>query len=223
MPVGFRNSANTDFDSLFDPYVQGTSPSSGFPFGGPDFSTRYAPIEFGTKGPDVGYRTSTGLDVSNLWAAFGTAVYTIEGLNGKDLFAADNALTGQPIVNATVQFQIKNDGTWSVAGGTTQGAVAQPPPTSGTWLPAGAAVADFEVRIDVVSSGHASRVIGNNATVYSPATTTRVGSLTLPDASGNNANLRIATATFTILLRKIATGSVSTTTVDARVETLGYL
>lgn len=225
MAVGFRDSAGVDFDLRFDPYVQGTPPpATGYrTAAGVDLAGRYAPIEFGTKGPDVGYRTAAGLDVSNLWAAFGTAVYTIAGLNGKNLHASDQATTGQPIVNATVQFSIENDGTWSVFGGTSQGPVAQSAPVSGTWLPAGAAVSDYEVLIQVVSSGGAARVIGNNAAVYSPCTTTRTGSLTLPDASGNTANLREAEATFTISLRKIATGSVSTTVVNAHVDTLGYL
>lgn len=82
MATNFRNSAGTDFDDLFDPYVTGTvPPNTAFrTSNGVDLAGRYAPISFGSKGPDVGFRTSAGTDVSNLWAAYGTAHYGPAGV-----------------------------------------------------------------------------------------------------------------------------------------------
>lgn len=86
----------TDFDDMFDPYVQGTKPANtGFRTAdGVDLANRYAPIAYGSKRADVGYRTSAGVDVSNLWAAKGTAVYfpsIIEALTVSSFGGAMNA------------------------------------------------------------------------------------------------------------------------------------
>lgn len=75
MPVGFRNAAGVDFDSLFDPDVRGDGPqATGFRTAS-GVTLRYAALAYGSKGPNVGFRTSAGVDLSNLWAAKGTAVY----------------------------------------------------------------------------------------------------------------------------------------------------
>lgn len=74
MPSGFK-SGGTDFDDLFDPYVEGQKPAlTGYVTDGQDLRDRYAPIEYGSKRADVGFKAG-GQDVSNLWAAKGTAVY----------------------------------------------------------------------------------------------------------------------------------------------------
>ena len=74
MPSGYK-SGGTDFDDLFDPYVEGAKPGlTGYVAAGQDLRDRYAPISYGSKRADVGDK-SGGQDVSNLWAAKGTAVY----------------------------------------------------------------------------------------------------------------------------------------------------
>lgn len=105
MPAGFRNGAGVDFDSLFDPYLQGTKPANtGYRDGtGSDLANRYAPIIFGTKGPDVGFRTSGGVDVSNLWAAIGTAVYL-------ELVTSADVSTIGAATSASISVRVKTNG-----------------------------------------------------------------------------------------------------------------
>lgn len=109
MATGFRNSAGTDFDALFDPYVSGTKPANtGFRTSdGTDLKDRFAPISVGLKGPDVGYRTSGGADLSTLWAAAGTAVYnvTAQSLDQSATGAATSAsIAVQVLTNGTIEF-----------------------------------------------------------------------------------------------------------------------
>lgn len=79
MTTGFRNASGTDFDNVFDPYVQGTKPgATGFRTSdGVDLNQRFAPIVFGTAAAATGFRLSGGADVNTLWAAKGTASYLI--------------------------------------------------------------------------------------------------------------------------------------------------
>lgn len=225
MAKGFRNASGVDFDGLFDPYVQGTPPTStGLrDSGGVDLAGQFAPIAFGSKGADVGFRTSAGVDVSNLWAALGTAAYSIVGLHGKTLTASDVAITNQPTVSASAGVSVLNNGTWSVFASTSQGPGVTPAPTSGTWLPAGATVADFEVQFNITSSGAAGRQTSNGAPAYASASTSRGASLALPTISGNNATERSASGTVTILLRRISTGAISTSNVGINLSTVGWV
>ena len=225
MTVGYRNAAGVDFDSLFDPYASGTSPAAtGYrDSSGVDLAGRYAPISVGSKGPDVGYRTSAGVDLSNLWAAIGTATYSIAGLGGKALNAGDSAATNQSQVTATVGVTIASTGAWSVSGSNSQGNIPQTAPTSGTWLPAGHSVSDYEVQFNTSSSGSADRVLSNGAPTYAACTTSRSAGLVLPSISANNAIERDATGTCSILLRRISTGVVTTTNITFHVATSGYL
>lgn len=73
MAKGFT-SGGVDFDDLFDPDVIGDGPAAPFLTSG-GVSLKYAALAYGTKRADVGFRNSSGVDVSNLWAAKGTAVY----------------------------------------------------------------------------------------------------------------------------------------------------
>jgi hypothetical protein len=142
MPVGFRNSAGVDFDSLFDPFVTGSPPANtGFrDSAGVDLAGQYAPIAFGSKGPDVGFRTSGGVDVSNLWAALGTAAYAnisnqtlVDEVNGGSAEARYELGS-----NGIARKNQRISGTWSM--------VAIP----GEWLTTGIAT-DYEVRATLLS------------------------------------------------------------------------
>lgn len=140
MPVGYRNAAGVDFDDLFDPDVQGDGPTASFLRTASGVPLRYADISYGSKGPNVGYRTSAGVDVSNLWAAKGTATYVTDGgvpnlVSGAASLTVDEGGSAQ----AFVTFRTNRTAAW---GGTGSG-------SSGTWLTAGNA-ADFDVRWDVV-------------------------------------------------------------------------
>lgn len=160
MAKGYRNSSGVDFDSLFDPYVQGTKPANcGLrDSGGSDLVNAYAPIAFGTKGPNVGFRTSGGSDVSNLWAAAGTAVY--QGIANFLAGISANVpigWTGSP--NTKSQFRLLLDGTGSKGNGPTH------PATTFNWTSDGnPPLKDYEVRLTgiVVDTPNAAWSLTNN-------------------------------------------------------------
>lgn len=167
MATGFRNSSGVDFDSLFDPYVQGTPPSdTGFRLSsGVDLAGRYAPISFGSKGPDVGFRTSSGTDVSNLWAAYGTASYSLP-INGRSYTRSRGRGT------ASLSFNMKSDGTYSITNDL--GTVLD----SGTWLPSGDSVSSYTCVYSTTMSsgpdpGGGNRTISNDAPTQASLTTSR--------------------------------------------------
>lgn len=160
MVTGFRNSAGTDFDDLFDLYEQGTKPSATNyrTSNGVDLAQRYAPLAYGTKGANVNMRTSAGLDLSNLWARKGSAVYSL-GFNGSIFSAGNTGLTGQPgTLTASVTLAIRSDGTW---------AIYKHPQTevvTGTWLPSGETASAYQVRFTAANIGQAD--IYNSAPSY---------------------------------------------------------
>lgn len=218
MAVAYR-SVGVDFDALFAPDIMGDGPSvAAMRSGGTPL--RYAAIGYGTKRADVGYRVG-GVDVSNLWAAAGTAVYSIPGLNGKSLLAADSSLTGQTTMAASVAVSFATAGTWSVSGSTSRGAVTQPAPVSGTWLPAGESASDYDIRYRVTSlSGSAS--VSNGAPDFQPLSSGWSISLIIPVQPANNANTESGVATVEIALRKRATGATRLATVTMRVSVQGW-
>jgi len=217
---GFRFGA-THFDDLFDPDIVGDGPAAeGLKVGAA--AVRYAKLSYGSKRANVGIIVPGVGDVSNLWAAKGTAVYSIPGLNGKQLSAVDQALTNQSTVSASTTVTINHLGQWSVGAATSRGAgVSVPEPTSGVWLPSGTTVSDHEVQFVVTHSGEGT--LANNATSYVSCTSSRTVSLTLPSLAANNGRERIGSATISIRLRRISTGQVTTTGVGMSVRTVGFL
>lgn len=146
MAAGYRNTAGVDFDSLFDPFQEGTPPANtGFrDLGGVDLAGRYAPISFGTKGPNVGYRTSATLDVSNLWAAIGTAVYAVLGVpTSMEDFKSGVQGGGGVTATVTARWQRDGDTSWATGGVFT-----------GEWYPGGAATIgdDYDIRFTQTAS-----------------------------------------------------------------------
>lgn len=114
MSTGFRNASGTDFDDVFDPYVQGTKPAAtGYRTSdGVDLNQRYAPLAFGSAAAAQGYRISSGSDVNTLWAAKGTANYSLP-INGQTYIAAyniPNATSGYALIG----FRIVTGNTWQV-------------------------------------------------------------------------------------------------------------
>jgi len=217
---GFRF-GSTHFDDLFDPDIVGDGPvAEGLKVGAS--AVRYAKLSYGSKRANVGISVPGVGDVSNLWAAKGTAVYSIPGLGGKQLSAIDQALTNQPNVSASASVTINHLGQWSVGASTSLGAgVSVPAPTSGVWPPAGTSVGDHEVQFVVTSSGEGT--LTNGAPSYASCTSSRSVTLSLPSRSANNGIERIASAAITIRLRRISTGQVTNTNVGMYLRTVGFL
>lgn len=210
-------SVNVDFDDLFDPDVMGDGPSAANIRSG-GVALKYAALSYGTKRADVGWRAG-GVDVSNLWAAKGTAMYQIPGLQGSNFEASDAALTSQGSVNASVGFGMNSDGTWIATGGNSHGPVSWSP-DSGTWLPAGQAAADYEVQFVVTTSGAPPATLFNGAAAYANLATSRSLSFALPNAGGTSFE-RNASASVTVNLRKVG-GSVTVTSFTITLMTVGF-
>lgn len=225
MAVGYRNAAGVDFDDLFDFYSGGpVPPAVGLrDAAGNDIGPRYNSISVGSKGPDVGFRSSAIVDVSNYWAAKGSSSFSISGFSGKSLNAADNAVTLQPTVQASVGFTFSNAGTWSVTGGNSGGGVSQPAPTNGTWNTFGGTAADYDILIEVLSdTGSAARQL-NFTAGWQNLGTSRGATFLLPSANANNANERTGNASLRIRIRRVSTGAVvSDNTLNMNISTRGY-
>jgi hypothetical protein len=218
MTVNYK-SAGLDFDDLFDPDIVGDGPgATGYNVAG--VPLRYAALQYGTKRANVGYSIN-GSDVSNLWAAKGTATYTITGLNGRVVNAGETANTSQGTVMATAQVAIKSDGTWELYAGNSKGPITIPAPT-GTWLITGGVASDYQVQFDVVQGTNQANVT-NGAPAYVSAGTTRSASITLPSISAANASERDDSLTVRIRVRRTSTLQVvSDTNCILNVSTVGF-
>lgn len=161
MSTGFRNASGTDFDDVFDPYVQGTKPAAtGYRTSdGVDLNQRFAPLAFGSAAAVQGYRISSGADVNTLWAAKGTASYldpspdyqwsTFRAFSGTSPQTVQSTLTWSP------------DGTWA---NTSPGTTTK----SGTWAPSAGTPGNlYQMMIDNVvltpAAGHTLTFSSNPA------------------------------------------------------------
>ena len=117
MTTGIQ-SKGVDLDSIFDPYVTGTSPGlTGIQSAGTDIHTRYAPLVYGTAAPTTGIACKVGgagsfVDLNTLFAARGTAIYALP-INGQT-FIASAVGTLNHGSTATLAFTTATDGTYSV-------------------------------------------------------------------------------------------------------------
>lgn len=106
MTAGYK-SVNVEFDDLFDPDIVGDGPSAtGYAVGGT--AMRYAALTYGTKRADVGYARA-GVDVSNLWAAKGTATYNPS-------HRSVDAISGGTLNPASIELRILTNGTMRLEG-----------------------------------------------------------------------------------------------------------
>lgn len=211
----------TNLDSIFAAYETGTKkPATGYLAGGADLCNRFAPIEQGSAAAATGLMVN-GADLNTYFAAIGTLAQPISGLNGKALYASDmNGNIGGNSIHAEVNLTILNNGTWSVGSSTSDGPIAQSPPTSGTWITSGVA-SDYDVQYDITSSGAVDRVVTNEAPAWANLGTSRVALLKLLSANYMDPS-REASATVRIRIRRVSTGSVvSDNTVSMGVYTEG--
>lgn len=104
---GYKSN-NLDFDNQFDPDVVGDGPTA------PQYKVngvalKYANIKYGTKGPNCGY-AENGVDLSNKWAAKGTASYALpcDGMSANAGEVLTNGQTGY----VQALFILNTDGTY---------------------------------------------------------------------------------------------------------------
>lgn len=116
MTSGYRNSAGVDTDNLFDPDIVGDGPSATGYKKSDGTLLKYAAAKYGTVGPNTGYRLSNGADIATLWAAKGTAQYSLP-INGQT-FTSTGATVGTGACTATLDFEIATSGWTLVSSGT---------------------------------------------------------------------------------------------------------
>lgn len=217
MPSGQRFQG-VDFDDLFDPDITGDGPVANSyrrPGGAP---LRYAHIQYGARRGDVGRRQG-GQDLAALWAAKGTASYSLP-INGQWFNASNQARSNSTgPTSATVTLILDSNGTYRVqsnaagGGNASSGDVA-----TGTWLASGASAGEYEVQFEVSGSGPAS--IGNSAPNYANCGTTRTvgATVSVPSASAQYLSQDVG-----ILIRlRRSNGAVSTTQIYFRVSASGW-
>lgn len=107
---------------LFDPDIMGDGPTAPG-FRGSGVPLKFASIAYGSKGPDVNKR-SGGVDISNKWAAAGTAVYV--NLNTFPDLIEDVQVGSSAPVTSSASFTFLRNGTftWSPGGGGNWGPLA---------------------------------------------------------------------------------------------------
>lgn len=207
-----------DFDDLFDQDIMGNGPSTPNLRGPGGVPLRYAHIQYGSKRADVG-RRQNGSDVSNLWAAKGTAQYSLP-FNGQTFSSHNQALTNSSgNALAAISLSINSDGTYQIrevaqGGGNNRNNIV----ASGTWLPAGASVGEFEVQFETANVGAAT--ISNAAPSYASCTTSRAlqASISVVAAS---IEAKSQIVTFVCRLRRNGAGG-SVTTMYAGVSAAGW-
>ncbi|GAP66252.1 hypothetical protein MBSD_n1556 [Mizugakiibacter sediminis] len=209
MASGFRNSAGVDFDSLFDPYQQGTKPANTGhrTSDGVDLANRYAPIAFGTKAPDVGFRLSSGADVSTLWAAKGTAKYTLP-FDGAT-YTAGETVPAQSQGSASLALRLKIDGTYDIVRSTSHNGSSTL--ATGTWNTGGGAVSNYQVLATVTDTGGGTGpgTITNDAATWVSLSTQRNVSVAL-GPYGPSSGSHDAIDTVRVQIRRASDGVVLT-------------
>lgn len=197
-------SNGVDLDDLFDPDVKGDGPtapgiqSRGVPL-------RYAALKYGSKRANVGV-ANAGSDVSNLWAAKGTASYGLS-INGKSYTAT--ATSAGSVSSATLQFST-NNGTFAVTDPN-----RSPTTVASGAIPAGAT----QCRVTTtLTSGTAATVLNPLSSFVALSATNRTVEVgNFQDESGQPAIL--STYTLKIEYRNSSGVVISTTSIGFTVNT----
>lgn len=226
MATNYRDSSGTDFDDLFDPYVQGSVPANTAfrTSDGTDLAGRYAPLSYGSKRADVNYRTSDGTDVSNLWAAKGTAAYVQAPPFGA--YSCDSGGTHNTYVSFTLK--LYTDGTWSIVLAATPGGVGgnggftDGSPLSGKWLITGTPV-EYEIR--VTANVHLSGIGDEGYTAGTGGWVNAASAdMTFIAHMGNYINggaetgFASTTGSYTVEIRRVGTGLIYTSVATFTLE-----
>lgn len=220
MTTGFRNASGTDFDDVFDPYVQGTKPgATGYRTSdGVDLNQRFAPLSFGTAAAVQGYRLASGADVNTLWAGKGTAQYSLP-INGQTFTGYSSGAVSSAMA-ASATFTAKADGTYSVI---CVGNNIVTSPANGTWLPSGDVVTNYQAQFGVTQVNQGTNgpaTITNGAAAYAALTSNRAVAASC--TTGQHGGLELGgTYTVVIQIKNISTGAVSTTTITFAVQSAG--
>lgn len=210
------NNRNIPLTELFDPDVMGDGPTApnmqvaGVPL-------RFAHIKYGSKRANVGY-TEKNVDVSNKWAAKGTAHYALP-IDGQTFtgFSSGNISSA---MDASAKITIKADGTYSVV---CIGNNVVTNPVTGTWLPSGGVASGFQAQFVVTQQTQGANgpaTITNGAPSYASCATDRLAE-TSATVGQHSAFEKGGTYTVAIRLKNLSSGTVNTTTITFTVQSVG--
>lgn len=201
--AGLFRQATINFDQLFEAGSGPTAPNmrAGAPL---QYAARTAP-----KRADVGYRVG-GSDVSNLWQPTGVVPPARLPFDGQSVFAGVTGLSGETgTISSTAGMQMLANGTYQGVAFSRGPGVNQ---LSGTWLPAGHAVSDYEVRFVFGAQGGTAPPASNGAPNYVASTTQRNASISA-SVDAATQNTQSGSIAVTVQLRRISTGVITEGTV----------
>jgi hypothetical protein len=194
--AGFKNSAGTDLDSIFAPFVTGdkiTFSTNYVDSGSFDLKDRYAPVAAGSAAAATGYKTPSGTDLGSIFAAAGTTSYVSVSDGGPA-----SVVTGPTDASAT--YEVNSDG--NIYHTTTEGGRT----LAEDWRDWDTGT--YEVRATVTSG-----------TLTSGTTGTWIAVTTNPTWNLTNTGIGVSTAQFTLEFRALHMG-VSMGVVDTATITL---
>jgi hypothetical protein len=210
------NNRGVPLTDLFDPDVIGDGPvAANYKVAG--VPLRFAHIKYGSKRANVGY-AQDNVDVSNLWAAKGTARYALP-IDGMTFTAFSSGSVSSGML-AKVTVSINTSGGFTVV---CEGNSAATTTQLGDWLPSGQPASGYQVRFTVTQqsqseSGPATFTNSAPSYVTCAANQTVSGSASVGQLS---AQAKGGSYTIVIALKKISTGTVTTTTIFADIDSVG--
>ena len=154
------------FADLFDPDIVGDGPTApGYMVSG--VPLKFAAIKYGSKRADVGY-AEAGVDVSNKWAAKGTAQYShvIPDPGYAPVIANYPLSGGSGSSFVSVTLAINADGNWSLSRSDSAG--DHPNVATGAWFdPTGAGSGTpYQVQFDFTATQDDGATIVNSASAW---------------------------------------------------------
>lgn len=193
-------SKGVSFNDLFDPDIVGDGPTApGYMVGG--VPLKFADIKYGAKRADVGY-AEKGVDVSNKWAAKGTAQYShVIPDPGYASVQANYPLSGGSGSSfCQVELAISSDGTWALSRYDSAG--NHPNVATGAWFdPTGAGSGNpYQVQFDFSATHDDGATIVNGAAAWTALSSTRTWSASI--TALNNSAGKFLDGTLRIRIRR---------------------
>ncbi len=194
-------SKGVEFSELFDTDVMGDGPSAaGYQKAGVPY--RFAHIQHGTKRADVGY-SENGADMSNKWAAKGTASYVAATI-GIPAVIEDIAQAITAPVTAAVTLSIRTEGVTRVI-------PSGSPFEDYNWatIPALGIGAGYEIEFTQLTSNGKGSLSGVTLGVFFPITTNR--NLQLSSTKSSGSGMEEALRDIRARIKRTSTGAIVAT------------
>ena len=213
-------SKNVDLDSIFDPWLSGTSKAraTGIAKGaapGTDLNALYAPLIYGSSAAATGIQ-SQGADLNTLFASKGTAKYSLP-INGQTYGATENTgSTGG--ASATLTVTLHADGTYDVIAFQSKHVPTNTTRASGTWNTFGGPSSGFQVLYTLTTVSEEGSASSTNGAPSYTTLSADVAAKVQANAASPSSGSNDITCTLRIQIRNASTGQVvsdSTLTITA--------